>query len=172
MFLRLILMIAYVHVFLVLCHPSHPISKLQITSTLLGRFQLRLDLLQAWLIFPFVSNMQNAYKGWWLLTFMSHQYYIATSIIFPTPQNSGENSLSGSIPTEIGYLTSLATLNFCKWHAKRIQRMMIANFHVPPIPYCHLYHISYITKNRWNQPYWNDSNWDRISHRLDCSSIW
>jgi hypothetical protein len=42
---------------------------------------------------------------------------LTTSIVFLTPQNTDDNSLSGSIPTEIGSLTSLTELFFGKCRA-------------------------------------------------------
>ena len=44
---------------------------------------------------------------------------LTTSIVFPTPQKD-DNSLSGSIPTEIGSLTSLTYLGFSKCDDNRV----------------------------------------------------
>jgi hypothetical protein len=72
---------------------------------------------------------------------------------FLTPKNSGFNSLSGSIPTEIGSLTSLTRLDFCKFCAKFLLFrwiVMIANLHLSPILHC-LPPLSYFQHHKINR---------------------
>jgi hypothetical protein len=88
-------MIANFHLSLILyCLP--PLSYfqhhkiLQLTTTLLGRFQLRSDLSQAWYIFTLVSVVQKRVHNLALkieFSSLTNTTLLTTSIVFQTPQN-------------------------------------------------------------------------------------
>ena len=87
-------------------------------TILLGRFQLRSDLSQAWNIFLLVSDIQQCIHSLVLNIVGYNDCLLAMSTIFLTPQNNtAGNSLTGWIPTEIGSLTNLTYLYFRKWRA-------------------------------------------------------
>jgi len=127
---------------------------------------VRSDLSQAWLILTLVSIVQKHVHNlalskdwlWWLSIFISHRYYIAYHLyrISNTTKYTAVNYLTGSIPTEIGSLTSLTDLSFCKYRAKNMYitllclndwlwRLSIFISHRYYIAY-HLYRISNTTK--------------------------
>jgi hypothetical protein len=100
-------------------------QKIQGITLFLGRFQLRSDLLQAWMSLTLVSVMQNRVYNLVLmndddcLPFISRCYYNAFHFhrISNTAKYTDTNGFTGSIPTEIGSLTSLDYLYFCEFLA-------------------------------------------------------
>jgi hypothetical protein len=119
-------------------HCLPPISffqhhKIQGETLLLGRFQLRSDLSHAWLPFPFVSDMQKRVHNLALLKDLLWRLtdtimLTTTYILFLTLQNKATNNFSGSIPTEIGSITYLGHLNFCKSLANTVYNLALEDY--------------------------------------------
>ena len=88
---------------------------------------------------------------------------ITTAFIFPTLHNIESNSLTGSIPSEVGSLTSVLLLYFSKYHANLVAgrwstSMMIAKFSFLTIIILYHFHAFNTTKYRFKHPDWVDSN--------------
>jgi hypothetical protein len=99
-------------------------NKIQGLTTLKARFQPRSDLSQAWIYLTLVSVMQKKYIILLLQRMAIVNFHISLYrnityiIIYPLQQNTDNNSLSGSIPAELGSLINLQYLNFRKCDEK------------------------------------------------------
>jgi len=108
--------------------------KIQMKTTLLGRFHLSSDLSQTWKDFILVSDMQKRVHDLALkieFSSLTNTTLFATSIVLPTPQNTADNSLSGSIPPELGSISPLEKLYLGKCDDKRVVYYDYDNDFVP-----------------------------------------
>jgi len=165
-------------------------KNIQLTTDLLGRFQLRSDLSQAWLFLTFVSIVQKRVHNLALFKrlivmianfhlslilhclprlsyFQQHKIQLTTDLLgrFQLRSDLSQAWLFFFLVSIVQKCVhNLALLNDWLW------RLSIFISHWYYIAY-DFYRISNTTK-RCKRPFWVDSNWDRISHKLDYSFFW
>jgi hypothetical protein len=129
----------------------------QVTTVLVGKFQHSWQNCQTCMYWNLVSIL-NAYTYSMLYPMPFGSCFVLSlfdvyPILFP---NTDNNSLEGSIPTELGDLIKLQLLRFSKY-IKCIHYML----HLKLLWCCVILMIWYfshtISKYRWKQTYWNDA---------------
>ena len=144
--------------------------QIQVRTVSVEIFQLSWEHWQAWLILIFVSA--SLIRTFSLCCLCCWRYWFLTLIdALPTFPNSGNNTLSGNIPTQLGALKSLYYLDFGKYISDAYifsVLPMLLKILIPLTYWC----PSNLSKYSWEQSWWKYSNSVGSIDKLVLSWFW